>query len=124
MTENTKNNLRKENAPTTPVALTVLQLRDKLDEMIRLYRCEDAPVAIRVFNPGAVGPTPKVNIDGVHAGFDWDSGVVFLSAMLGNTEALKIVSQEEQRDIARQMNERLRERLAQHKAAKKKSSET
>jgi hypothetical protein len=36
-------------------------------------------LAIPVYRPGAVGGTPRVMVSSITAGFDWDSGMIFLN---------------------------------------------
>ncbi|HAX0200465.1 TPA: hypothetical protein JYL00_004971, partial [Escherichia coli CD436] len=34
----------------------------------------DMDVTIVVHSPGSIGSTPSVEVQSIHAGFDWDSG--------------------------------------------------
>ncbi|MFL7123840.1 hypothetical protein IXX21_14775 [Escherichia coli] len=39
----------------------------------------DMDVTIVVHSPGSIGSTPSVEVQSIHAGFDWDSGKVLIS---------------------------------------------
>ncbi|HGD7510963.1 TPA: hypothetical protein ACI692_002638 [Escherichia coli] len=41
------------------------------------HRC-DMDVTIVVHSPGSIGSTPSVEVQSIHAGFDWDSGKVLI----------------------------------------------
>ncbi|STJ52092.1 Uncharacterised protein [Escherichia coli] len=38
----------------------------------------DMDVTIVVHSPGSIGSTPSVEVQSIHAGFDWDSGKVLI----------------------------------------------
>ncbi|HDI6079550.1 TPA: hypothetical protein PN946_005112, partial [Escherichia coli] len=38
----------------------------------------DMDVTIVVYSPGSIGSTPSVEVQSIHAGFDWDSGKVLI----------------------------------------------
>ncbi|HDH9330590.1 TPA: hypothetical protein PJR46_005686, partial [Escherichia coli] len=38
----------------------------------------DMDVTIVVHSPGSIGSTPSVEVQSIHAGFDWDSGTVLI----------------------------------------------
>ncbi len=38
----------------------------------------DMDVTIVVHSPGRIGSTPSVEVQSIHAGFDWDSGKVLI----------------------------------------------
>ncbi|MGK3404274.1 hypothetical protein ACSLNT_29605, partial [Escherichia coli] len=41
-------------------------------------RSRDMDVTIVVHSPGSIGSTPSVEVQSIHAGFDWDSGKVLI----------------------------------------------
>lgn len=41
-------------------------------------KADDIKVVIRVERPGSIGGTPCVEVESLHAGFDWDSGKLLI----------------------------------------------
>jgi len=50
----------------------------QLERATQFHRKQDWQVVIPVYRVGAVGGTPSVDIKIVRAGFDWDSGRIFI----------------------------------------------
>ncbi|HAW8460255.1 TPA: ead/Ea22-like family protein [Escherichia coli] len=50
------------------------------NELLKLKRIHrrDMDVTIVVHSPGSIGSTPSVEVQSIHAGFDWDSGKVLI----------------------------------------------
>lgn len=38
----------------------------------------DPEITIVVHSPGSIGPSPSVEVEAIHAGFDWDAGQVMI----------------------------------------------
>ncbi|HBW4307145.1 TPA: hypothetical protein ME439_003192 [Klebsiella pneumoniae] len=38
----------------------------------------DPEITIVVHSPGSIGPSPSVEVESIHAGFDWDAGQVMI----------------------------------------------
>ncbi|WP_236061677.1 MULTISPECIES: hypothetical protein [Klebsiella] len=38
----------------------------------------DPEITIAVHSPGTIGPSPSVEVEAIHAGFDWDAGQVMI----------------------------------------------
>ena len=55
------------------------------------YRDPDTKVTIVIHSPGTVGATPSVDVQSIHAGFDWDSGQI----MIFPSEPLTVLSKEQ-----------------------------
>lgn len=47
------------------------------EEVARAIQHCELKMAIPVFRPGSIGPTPRVEVTGLSVGFDWDRGVLF-----------------------------------------------
>jgi RPA family protein len=45
---------------------------------VQEYRRDQTTLQVEVFRPGSVGGTPRVQIIGMQAGFDWDNGAMLL----------------------------------------------
>lgn len=43
-----------------------------------LTQRRDPEITIFVHSPGRIGPSPSVEVGGIHAGFDWDAGQVMI----------------------------------------------
>jgi hypothetical protein len=63
----------------------------QVERAIQFGRMDDWKVVIPVRRIGSIGGTPCVNIESVSAGFDWDSGKVFLSTK----ESLREIDRDE-----------------------------
>lgn len=59
--------------------MTIKELRDHLDYYIQMNpRYEDLHAVIPYQSYHRIGGNPRVEIESVHKGFDWDAGNVFL----------------------------------------------
>lgn len=43
-----------------------------------LTQRRDPEITILVHSPGSIGPSPSVEVEAIHAGFDWDAGQVMI----------------------------------------------
>lgn len=43
-----------------------------------LTQRRDPDITILVHSPGSIGPSPSVEVEAIHAGFDWDAGQVMI----------------------------------------------
>lgn len=43
-----------------------------------LTQRRDPEITILVHSPGSIGPSPSVEVEAIHAGFDWDAGQVLI----------------------------------------------
>lgn len=43
-----------------------------------LIQRRDPEITILVHSPGSIGPSPSVEVEAIHAGFDWDAGQVMI----------------------------------------------
>lgn len=43
-----------------------------------LTQRRDPKITILVHSPGRIGPSPSVEVEAIHAGFDWDAGQVMI----------------------------------------------
>ena len=56
----------------------------KLSELVArlwsnpLTQRRDPDITILVHSPGSIGPSPSVEVEAIHAGFDWDAGQVMI----------------------------------------------
>ena len=64
-------------------------------ESVTSYQRDQTTLQVEVFQPGAIGGTPRVQIIGMQAGFDWDHGAILLRP----EKHLTILSTEEVRAI-------------------------
>ena len=55
------------------------------------YLDPDTKVTIVIHSPGTVGATPSVDVQSIHAGFDWDSGQI----MIFPSQPLTVLSKEQ-----------------------------
>ena len=43
-----------------------------------LTQRRDPEITIAIHSPGSIGPSPSVEVESIHAGFDWDAGQVLI----------------------------------------------
>lgn len=43
-----------------------------------LTQRRDPEITIAIHSPGSIGPSPSVEVEAIHAGFDWDAGQVLI----------------------------------------------
>ena len=43
-----------------------------------LTQRRDPEITIAIHSPGSIGPSPSVEVESIHAGFDWDAGQVMI----------------------------------------------
>lgn len=43
-----------------------------------LTQRRDPEITIAIHSPGSIGPSPSVEVEAIHAGFDWDAGQVMI----------------------------------------------
>lgn len=55
----------------------------------------DPEITIVVHSPGSIGPSPSVEVEAIHAGFDWDAGQV----MIYPAQPLTVLTPEQVADI-------------------------
>ena len=55
-------------------ALSILQN----DLILRENERRPLKLAIKIFQPGTIGGTPRVAVSRIDIGFDWDAGTIFL----------------------------------------------
>lgn len=90
------------NAPKTPASS--LGLVDAISQIQRLtkhdHHVDELKLRIVVYRPGCIGGTPKVDIERIQLGFDWDAG----SVLLFPVTPLSALSQEEKAAILANAN--------------------
>ena len=64
----------------------------------------DMDVTIVVHSPGSIGSTPSVEVQSIHAGFDWDSGKVLIFP----TQPLTTLTPEQREELNKQIVELVR----------------
>lgn len=57
----------------------------------------DPEITIVVHSPGSIGPSPSVEVEAIHAGFDWDAGQV----MIYPAQPLTVLTPEQVAEISK-----------------------